>query len=90
MCKSLSYDLQKDLLTRSLKVKLCWMLYPGDCWFVAAAATLACHPDLFKVVVPDDQSFTENYAGNFVQFIVAYFPRFVLGNNVPLIQLMIR
>jgi Ca2+-binding EF-hand superfamily protein len=37
----------------------------GDCWFIAAAATLACRPELFKVVVPDDQGYDKNYAGLF-------------------------
>lgn len=37
----------------------------GDCWFIAAAATLACRPELLDVVVPKDQSFQDNYAGIF-------------------------
>lgn len=35
----------------------------GNCWFIAAAATLATKPQLLEKVVPMQQSFTENYAG---------------------------
>jgi len=35
----------------------------GNCWFIAAAATLAVKPQLIQNVVPTDQSFTDNYAG---------------------------
>lgn len=37
----------------------------GDCWFLAAAATLTQNPDMFTRVVPNDQSYGENYAGIF-------------------------
>ncbi|XP_041364338.1 calpain-8-like [Gigantopelta aegis] len=40
----------------------------GDCWFVAAAVTLAASPSnrkLFERVVPLNQSFDHNYAGIF-------------------------
>ncbi|RCN50412.1 calpain family cysteine protease [Ancylostoma caninum] len=37
----------------------------GNCWFMAAVATLTLVEELFYRVVLPDQSFTENYAGIF-------------------------
>ncbi|XP_012250974.2 calpain-A isoform X2 [Athalia rosae] len=37
----------------------------GDCWLIAAVANLTMHPNLFFQIVPEDQSFQENYAGIF-------------------------
>ena len=37
----------------------------GDCWYIAAAATLATRPDLFRRVVPADQHFDKDYAGEY-------------------------
>ncbi|CAH0757220.1 unnamed protein product, partial [Diatraea saccharalis] len=37
----------------------------GDCWLLAAFANLTLHRKLFFQVVPDDQSFDEEYAGVF-------------------------
>lgn len=37
----------------------------GDCWYIAAAATLATRPELFKRVIPESQTFDKDYAGVF-------------------------
>jgi calpain, invertebrate len=37
----------------------------GDCWVLAAVASLSMHKALFDTVVPDDQDFEENYCGAF-------------------------
>lgn len=37
----------------------------GNCWMVAAAANLTLHDELFYRVVPEDQSFEQDYAGIF-------------------------
>lgn len=37
----------------------------GDCWLLAAVANLTMHHNLFFQIVPEDQSFEENYAGIF-------------------------
>lgn len=37
----------------------------GDCWFLAAVATLTQNQKLFEQVVPKDNDFEKNYAGIF-------------------------
>ncbi|KAK0047026.1 calpain-B-like isoform X9, partial [Biomphalaria pfeifferi] len=37
----------------------------GDCWLLAAVASLTCNPKLFENVVDSRQTFTENYCGLF-------------------------
>ena len=45
-----------------------YMMCPGDCWFVAGAACLAvANRKLFARCVPQDQSFTKDYAGTLIQ-----------------------
>lgn len=39
--------------------------YLGDCWFLAALATLAENKKLFHIVVPENNSFEIKYAGIF-------------------------
>ncbi|KAH7956445.1 hypothetical protein HPB52_009730 [Rhipicephalus sanguineus] len=52
-------NVQDYELLRSLYLK-------GNCWMVASVSALAMHEELFKNVVPEDQSFTDGeYAGIF-------------------------
>ncbi len=37
----------------------------GDCWLLAAIANLTMRSKIFKIVVPEDQSFQQGYTGLF-------------------------
>lgn len=41
------------------------MVITGDCWLLAAMANLTLNKRIFHQVVPEDQSFTDDYAGIF-------------------------
>jgi len=57
----------------------------GDCWFLAAAASLATNKRLMQRVVPQDQSFTQNYSGVF-RFVFWRYDRFeqvIIDDRLP-------
>ena len=44
----------------------------GDCWLLAAMAAISEHDELMKIVLPENQSFGDDYCGAFLVQIWQY------------------
>lgn len=54
----------KERILLKLRVRVC-SYYAGDCWLLAAIASLTLDQRILARVVPPDQTFAKDYAGTF-------------------------